>query len=469
MDREQVRAQLRDLPADVLIELILSLQARVAEFEALQVRVAQLEAELASAHQPAKTPANSSVPPAQARKANRAERRGRKQGARRGHVGSSRRRQTPDQVLQVRPTACGGCGAELSRRDQRRVGKSQVIELPPVRPVVIEVWRYAAVCPACQHRTVAEAPAGLEPHRVFGPRLEAQIGYLHERHHLSYERLVEVGRELYDLHLSQGAVVNILARLADRARPTYEAIGAAVRGSPVLGSDETGARVKGQNRCHWVFQTDQASYHQLATTKGAAVIDEFLAGAEPEVWISDLAPAQLGAPAAAHQICLAHQLRDLQYAIDADAQIGVRWAVALQRVFRRGIHLHHERGQLTPESFLRRRTLIEHAAERLIFRDWAGDGAAGNLQRRYAKHWSDLFVFLDRDDVEPTNNASERDLRNSVIHRKVTGGYRSDWGAQASMVLISILTTARKRGQSYFAALCAVAGPSPLQPAGMGS
>jgi transposase len=77
-------------------------------------------------------------------------------------------------------------------------------------------------------------------------------------------------------------------------------------------------------------------------------------------------------------------------------------------------------------------------------------------------------VFLERAGVEPTNNASERDLRNSVIHRKVTGGYRSAWGAQASMRLISVLTTARKQGQSYIAALRAVAGPSPLHTAGTG-
>jgi transposase len=465
MDRDQ----LCDLPVDALIEVILSLQARVAEFEALQSRVAQLEAELASARQPAKTPANSSVPPSQGHKANRAARRGRQPGARRGHLGSSRLRQPPDHVVKVRPSACGNCGAELYPRDQRRVGKSQVIELPPVHPVVIELWRYAAVCPACQHRTVAKAPAGLEPHRVVGSRVEALLGYLHERHHLSYQRLVEVCGELFGLTLSEGAIANALARLAERARPTYEAIAAEVRGSPVQGSDETRARVTGQYRCHWVFQTDQASYHHLATTKGVAVINDFLAGAEPEVWISDLAPAQLGAPAATHQICLSHQLRDLQYAIDADAQVGVRWAVALQRVFRRGIHLHRTREQMTTTSFAHRRTLIERAAERLIFRDWAGAGEAGNLQRRYAKHWQDLFVFLERAGVEPTNNASERDLRNSVIHRKVTGGYRSDWGAQASMILISILTTARKQGQGYFAALRAVAGPSPLQAAGMGS
>ena len=218
-----------------------------------------------------------------------------------------------------------------------------------------------------------------------------------------------------------------------------------------------------------MFQSTPASYHVIAPTRGAQVIDEFLDGAKPEVWVSDLAKAQLGAPAAAHQICLAHQLRDLQYAIEADEPPGVRWAVALQRVFRRAIHLHRERDRVPPESVARRRTRIRHAAERLIFRDWAGTGAAGNLQRRYTKHWDDLFVFLERQDVEPTNNASERDLRNSVIHRKVTGGYRSDWGAQASMIFISILTTARKQGQGYFAALRAVAGPSPLQAAGMGS
>jgi transposase len=460
------RAALLTLEKEVLIDLILLLQERQARLEA---RISALEAELAAQGPPPKTPTNSSVPPSQGVKANRAERRGRKRGARPGHLGSSRHRQPADQVIKVRPTACGGCGAPLSTRDQRRVGKSQVIELPPVQPVVIELWRYAAVCPGCQHRTVAEAPAGLEPHRVFGPRVEALLGYLHERHHLSYQRLVEISRELFGLKLSEGAVANILARLAERAQPAAEAIAAEVRASPVQGSDETRARVNGRNVWEWVFQSPTASYHVIAPTRGAPVIDEFLAGIAPEVWISDLAKAQLGAPAAAHQICLAHQLRDLQYAIEADDQAGVVWAVALQRLFRRAIHLHRERAAVAAESFARRRTRIRNAAEGLIFRDWPGDGAAGNLQRRYTKHWDDLFVFLDRNDVEPTNNASERDLRNSVIHRKVTGGYRSDRGAQASMLLVSILTTARKRGQSYFAALRALTGPSPLQAAGMGS
>ena len=85
------------------------------------------------------------------------------------------------------------------------------------------------------------------------------------------------------------------------------------------------------------------------------------------------------------------------------------------------------------------------------------------LQQRYRAHRDSLYVFLHRDDVEPTNNSSERDLRPSVIHRKVIGGFRSAWGAETSAIRSSILATARKQGQNLFDAFRSVAGTSPLQ------
>jgi transposase len=453
MDRDALLA----LDKETLVELLLQLQAQVAA----------LQAELARLSQPPKTPGNSSVPPSQGFKPNRAERRRTKRGARRGHVGSSRLRQRPDVVARCRPTACRGCGAALSERDQRRVGRSQVIELPPTRPVVVEAWRYAAVCTACGERTVAQAPPGLEPERAFGPGVETLLGYLHERHHLSYERLVEVCRDVFGLVLSEGAVGNALGRLAERARPTYEAIGADVRAGPVIGSDETSARVNGRNWWQWVYQTPEASYHVIVSSRGAAVIEAFLQGAEPAVWASDLWAPQVGTAAGVHQICLSHQIRDLTYAVEADDLDGRVWAVAVRHTFGRGIRLHAERAGLSPEQFARRRVRVVKAAERLVFGPPPGVGVAWKLQRRYRTHWDDLFVFLERADVEPTNNASERDLRNSVIHRKVTGGYRSAWGAEASAILTTVLTTARKRGENLWAALRALAGPSPLDAAVM--
>ena len=92
---------------------------------------------------------------------------------------------------------------------------------------------------------------------------------------------------------------------------------------------------------------------------------------------------------------------------------------------------------------------------------------ARRLQARYQEHRASLFVFFDRPDVPPTNHASEQDLRPSVIHRKVTGGYRSQLGTDVSAIFISLLTTARKRGENLFQALRSTAGPSPLHAAGL--
>ncbi len=447
MDREA----LLQLDQDALVALVMQLHARVAELEATVARLSG----------PPKTPGNSSVPPSQGCKPNRTERRRAKR--RRGQLGLSRRRQEPDLIVRCQPTTCRGCGATLGAQGQRRVGRSQVVDLPAVRPAVVEAWRYAAVCPGCGARTVAAAPPGLEPGRVFGPGVEALLGYLYERHHLSYERLVEVSRDLFGLAISEGAVGNALARLAAQARPAYEAIGDEVRASPVIGSDETSARVDGRNWWPWVFQTPNASYHVIAPSRGADVIDAFLAGAEPEVWGSDLWAPQVGTVAGRHQVCLSHQLRDLTYAVEADAPAEAIWARDLRHVFGRALRLHHERGTVPPATFARRRMLIEKATDRLVGGPpLPPTSAARRLQKRYQQHRDSLYVFLERDDVEPTNNASERDLRNSVIHRKVTGGHRSARGAETSAILTSILTTARKRGQNLYAALRAIAGPSPL-------
>src|SRR5688572_10673722 len=143
MDREA----LAGLSREQLVELVVALAAEVAELKAQR-------------GQPPKTPGNSSVPPSAGFKPNRAERRARKR--RRGHDGISRRRQRPDVIVRCRPSLCQGCGEPLPLAGQRRLGRSQVVELPPVRPVVIEAWQYAARCRGCGARTKCAYPEGLE-------------------------------------------------------------------------------------------------------------------------------------------------------------------------------------------------------------------------------------------------------------------------------------------------------------------
>ena len=133
-------------------------------------------------------------------------------------------------------------------------------------------------------------------------------------------------------------------------------------------------------------------------------------------------------------------------------------------MFDRAIRLYSEWEQVSPETFARRRIRIDLRMDRLVFGPpLAPKSEARRLQKRYQTHRDSLYVFLYRADVEPTNNSSERDLRPAVIHRKVIGGYRSDWGAEASAILISVMLTARKCGDNLLDGLRAIAGPSPLQ------
>ncbi|NET59034.1 MAG: transposase [Symploca sp. SIO2E6] len=66
--------------------------------------------------------------------------------------------------------------------------------------------------------------------------------------------------------------------------------------------------------------------------------------------------------------------------------------------------------------------------------------------------------------VKPDNNDAERALRPIVVHRKVSGGARSDWGAELVAQMFSFLETMRLQGNNAITALCellSLAGRSP--------
>jgi transposase len=456
--------ELRHLSPEQVVAVVRRLESLLAAAEA---RVTELEAELARRGGPPKTPANSSTPPSKSWKRERpaAPPEGAKRGRPVGHPGTSRRRARPDAIVLCQPTHCGTCGRDLTAAPQERVGRSQVVELPPVQPVVYEAWRYAARCAHCGATTTAAYPAGFEPTRVFGPRLEALWTYLHERHHVGYARLAALGGELWQLRVSQGALVNALGRVAQRLAPQAAAIGEQVRASPVIGSDETSARVNGRTHWQWVFQTPTATYHMIRPRRNGEVVQEFLGDTVPVTWVSDLYRPQLNAGAARHQICLTHQLRELQYVVDKEQSA---WAGDCQALFRLAIHRAHQRdrGELWGAAYTAAVRKIEADCDALLTTPVAG-AEASRLWVRFREHRERLFVFLYDPAVPPTNNASEQALRHSVVHRKVTGGFRSEWGAEAHAIITTVLDTARKRGDDLLTTLHAALGAPVAIPPGL--
>jgi len=443
---EPTVSALRDLSPEEMIALIQRL------FE----EVRRLEAEVERLKQPPPTSHNSSQPPSRDWKTDRPKRKRRKKvGAQPGHAKAERRLvDSPDKVIDAWVETCAHCGTGLLDQAPERVIRRQVTELPEIQPVVIETRQYEVRCPGCQRLHRGPLPEGLEASRQFGPRLEAVVTYFHHIHHLGFERLCGVLRDIFGTSLSEGGAVAIIERAGEAAQPEAEAIGEQVRQSAVIASDETSARVHGRNYWEWVFIGKGGEYHLIPRSRGQEVIQAFMGERRAEVWLSDCWGPQLNAPADLHQLCLPHQVRALQGVRDKRPRLA--WAREMQALFRAAMHLGKRRETLTARGYERQVTILERRLDRLLARRVSGVGA--NLLNRYRTHRAHLLVCLHRADVPSDNNACERALRPSVIHRKVMGSFRSDWGAQAYAALATVLNTAKRAGENIFHTLISLMG-----------
>lgn len=440
--------------------LIVALWAQAEQVAVLTARVAELEAKL---NEPPKTPGNSSMPPSKGQKANRPDKVKRK-GPRKGSLGRKGGGRPlasdPDQFVIAKAAACVHCGTALDDGDHALHGRYDKIDLPPVRPVVTRVERYAGHCPCCGGTTLAPVPEGMEDGSPFSPGILAMAIYLRFVHAISYQRLRRLFEHLFGLAISEGA----LDAMFRRAKPSFDgevgAILARLRRSRVVCSDETGVRIDGKACWDWVFQNDAVVIHVIRKSRAAAVVAEVMDGHRPAIWVSDLYGAQQG-HADAWQVCLAHQLRNCQFAIEAGDAI---FAPRMKALLLRAVVIARRRRDLaesTRRQYLRRLDKDLDAIMALAPHNPHGK----RLRKRYAKVRGDLFTFLVHPEIPPDNNGSERELRPTATYRKVTGGFRSDWGADLFAGVRSVIGTAARHGvDAYAAILNTLRGKSVLAP-----
>jgi len=444
------------LSREELIELVL---AEHAQLEALQEVVVRLKADyealklkLEKGKKPPTNSSNSSQPPSRDQKPNQPkDRKKHRHGPPHGHAKHEREFVAePDHVVEVRPQVCEECRGDLSMESGSLADVNQITELPEAKAEVIEVRQYEVKCPCCGRKQTGETPAGLEMERTFGARLEATVVYFRQEQHMSYIRTESALRDLHGIKISPGGIDKIMQRGGRQAGQQMEPIQNEIQQSKVIHSDETGSRVDGQNWWQWVFCSATAVLHVIRSNRSADVIKDVMADHTAEVWVSDCYSAQMKAPSDERQLCLAHQLRNLQAVVDRYP--ASFWPRAMQALFRSAIHSYNQRDHLSPPEFQAQVQRVEHLCNWLLERS-PEQPEAKRLLKRYHKYRDCLFVFLHRTDVSPTNNISERHLRPSVVHRKVMGCFRSGWGASAYAALASVIATAALKGASPFATI----------------
>ena len=131
----------------------------------------------------------------------------------------------------------------------------------------------------------------------------------------------------------------------------------------------------------------------------------------------------------------------MQYAIDAGDSI---FAPELRHLLGRACRIGRRRERLADATLKVYAARLEARLDRLMAR--TPTHAAGvKLQRIVKKIRRHLFVFVTNRDIPATNNGSERALRPCAVFRKITNGFRTEWGARLYADIRSVFETARRR------------------------
>jgi transposase len=420
-----------------------------AEVQRLQTRVAELEAKL---QEPVKDARNSSVPPSHTRKANTPTRppQGTRREASVGRAGGGRPlHPDPDQVISAKAKLCPHCGHGVPEAGQALQAVYDKIEQPPVKPIVTRVEQYGGRCAGCGQPYVAPVPAGMEPGTPFGASVQHLATYLRYTHAISYERLSALLSQVFGLDISEGGLANLFQVVKGRLDHRVAEILTRLRSSRLIGSDETSARVNGQQQWEWVFQNAEVCIHVIRPSRGQGVIQEVLGAHRPTIWVSDLYSAQKKHPAEDWQVCLAHQLRDCQFGLEAGDTV---FSPRMKAVFLRAFAIHKRRDTLAASTLYQYQCDLRRRVTRYLALEPTNPHGR-RLQKRYAKIQDHLFLFLEDATIPPTNNASEQAIRLSTIFRKVTNGFRSDWGRDLFAAVRSVVNTGKRHGLSAFQAI----------------
>jgi hypothetical protein len=385
-----------------------------------------------------------------------------------------RRAPAPDEVTEppvevpVTRSSCPSCGGALA---EERVDFAYVTDLPPVvKPLVREYRVSVCRCEACgervrgEHLDLAPGQHGASALRL-GPRLKAAAHALHYGLGLPVRKVPEVLSLLCGVRVTQGALSHDALRQSERAvGEAYRALRRGVKDAPRVNTDDTGWRVGGEGAQLMAFATDTALVYQIRGRHRNEEVREVIPAGYKGVMGCDRGKSYDAAELAGvkQQKCLCHVTRSLSAEVERDP--GNRFASTLRELLR-GAHrlwrayragrvdrAHYERAGA---EWVRRVTLhLIRERARLHFLPPEGRSPRDAVNRRLmeqigAHHWrGNLLRFLSDPAIEPTNNRAERALRGAVIARKVSHCSRNERGAEAYAAFVSVIRTARQRGDS---------------------
>lgn len=437
----------------VIAELraLVAQQAQTIAQQAL--RIADLEEKVR------KDSSNSSKPPSSDGPAKKAyppkKPSGRKRGGQPGHKKHARTLlsvETARTVTDVKPPSCAQCGTALTGDDPCPV-RHQVVDLPPIAPLVDE-WRlHALACDVCGEMTTAELPAGV-PSLGYGPGVDAMVGQLAGEMRTSKRTTAETMTQVFGVPMSTGAVIDAQTRVsAALAAPCVEAVRHA-QAQPRKNADESPWK-QGQIRGYlWVCVTTLVTVFMIQASRAEAAARALL-GKVVGVLGTDRYSGYAWWPKAWRQVCWAHLIRDFHAIAQrggSSGELGTALGSEADRMFAWWQRVKgKELKRTTFQVYMRP---VRKRVEALLREGQKDPHAktAGTCKKMWEMRDA-FWTFVMHEGVEPTNNAAEQALRFGVVWRKMCYGTKSQAGSEFVARILTVHATLRQQGRTMYSFL----------------
>jgi transposase len=428
---------------------------RITELEALVMRLTTVKTSKNSHNPPSsdKTRKNQSL----------REKSGKPVGGQKGHKGHTLKMVDTNVVVEpLVPSYCAACGASLSDKPLALQSRRQVIDIPPIIPVVTEYQSFGARCD-CGHHQCGAFPPGVTNHVQYGPNIQGLVVYQSCYQFLPFHRLSDFFKKVCHVNISKGTLENMLRRSASKAQPVYQKLQQCIAISLFVGSDETGYRLNGKKGWFWVWQNTLVTFIVAATSRSKQVIAEYFPNGLPNATLcSDRLAAQLSTLAKSSQLCLAHLLRDLNFLIERQES---DWPQQFKTLLKKAIELKqkavkHEKND--PQTIILEQQLdhlLSDEQYQMLIKEPEKHKNAITFFKQMQKFRSNIFPFLYDQLVPFDNNASERAIRMIKVKTKISGQFKSLH--QEFAILRSVIDTTIKNGKSVYEAIQALVAIQP--------
>ena len=436
------------------MDVNLIIEQLMAENQALKEMVIQLQGRIARLE---KNSGNSSKPPSSdivkpKSKTTQKQRKKRKRGGQTGHQKFTRPAFPPDEidhVIEYELTSQDAKG--LMPLDQWQV--VQQITLPQKLFSVTEHRARKYVEPKTGTIHVTPWPAEVARGGLLGADMSAMVAFMKGGCHMSFSTIQQFCKEVMQLDLSRGLLSKAVQKVSRSLKPAYDSLVKQLPEQTHLGIDETGHKNNGDKHWTWCFQTPMYSLFHIDKSRGSKVLFDLLSEDFTGTLNSDYYGSYrkfIRLTDATVQYCMAHLIREIRFLAEQSCKTLARWGQKLLdhvRTLFKTLHCHQK---YSASGFARRMRDIRQQFLTRIRRP-PDHQLAKKLARRFkGKAAENYFRFMTDPDVEPTNNGTEREIRHTVIDRRITQGTRGDNGMRWCERIWTAIATCKKQNRNVF-------------------